>query len=223
MGHIAAAASVVGSVAQGVMGYRAANDEARQLKAQADQKILEGEVQAQLDINDMVAETAAIQHAKGINELNKNIQLEKSDIARKETERKSKQELATLRMASSSSTNKFANVLKEQQMQNFDKLVDFSFQDSQITYQNFVANREADRQALHTTTQGLYQSMYTQYKFNNQAITLRNQAESREAEGKAALFSGVLGAVSSYSSGYSTYGPGGTSGSKTGQGIFRLG
>tara|TARA_R100000234_G_C4991401_1_gene175732 strand:+ start:82 stop:753 length:672 start_codon:yes stop_codon:yes gene_type:complete len=223
MGHFAASAGVFGNILEGVMSYRAANDEADMLEVQADQKVEEGKVQSQIDINETVAETAAIEHAKGINELNKNIALAESEIKRKKTERENKEKLSNLVLTSGSSGNKFTDVFKDQQMQNFDKLVDFSFQDSQTTYQNFIANRELDRQASYTTTQGLYKSMYTQYKFNNQAITLRNQAASRKAEGKAALMSGVFNAASSYSSGYSTYGPGGTSGSKTGQGIFRLG
>jgi len=219
MGHIAAAVSVIGSLTQGYMGYKAANDEAKMLENQADNRIREGEVKAQLDINDSVAETAALQHQKGIVELNANIAGIKAEDERVAMEQKAKADQATLLLTSDASTNKFSDVFKQQATEDFDKLVDFSFDTSQDTYQSFIQGRELDRQSEYATTQGLAKRDFTLAKFQNQSITLRNQAAAKRSEGTGALITGALGAGTSFASGVSMYGKGGSSGAA--KGIFK--
>ena len=198
--EIAAIVSVVASGVGTAVSYIGAQRQAQALDYAAQAKRQEGEVQAQLDVNDTVAETDALsaqrQQAIFNQKLAASIAAEKRDALSKEIAETRGSNYLKL----DKSARSFSDVFKAEIDREEDKLASFDFQTGQESYSYYKQAEEIDRKASYAYSQGMAKRDYTLAKFNNEALSLESEAENTRFNANINLLTGIATTAASYAS-----------------------
>ncbi len=198
--------AVVASVASGVTQYMGAQREAAAQRNSAESAIAMGKYNAQIDVNNMVAEQGDLGYVASANALEKNQALQKASFGREDLQKKQARELATSRMQLSGSGGTFSDVLRSAELQGYDNLARFDFAASQETAQFSSQLADTDRQLGYAYQRGQDARNLTLRTAANNATQFRNQAKQTQLAGTANLL-GSFGQAAGYAAENNVFGP----------------
>jgi hypothetical protein len=219
--EVAAIVSVVASGVSTVVSYIGAQRQAQSLDYAAQAKRQEGEVQAQLDVNDTVAETDALSAQRQQTIFNQklaaSVAAEKRDALAKDIADKRGSNYLKL----DKSARSFADVFKAEIDREEDKLASFDFQAGQESYSYYKQAEEIDRKASYAYSQGMAKRDYTLAKFNNEASALESEAANTRFNANVNLLTGIATTGASYATLGTKIGQGAGFKTKVGKSFFR--
>lgn len=196
--EIAAVISTIASAASGVVNYISAQNQAKQLDNEAIKARQEGEVQAQIDVNNTVNEQNALIAEKSATQFNQAVAADKRYTDLKESIAETRRKMDTGFLKLDSSQRKFGDVFASEEKIAFDKILSMDYAGAQKDYEFYKGIEEVDRKADYVYSQGMAQRDYTLAKFENQALTYENEAEATRSSAKMQALASVAGTASSY-------------------------
>ena len=162
---------------------------AMEYSAQAAEEM--GRYNAQVDVNNMVAEQGDIAYARRAEELKKAQALKSAEMERKAITSELKEKVAAKRVAMPTFGGTFSDVLRASEKVGYDRLAAFDFGVSQETAALSSSIRDADRQLAYSYQRGMASRDLTLRTAANQATQFRNKASSIRTQAFANLASGV--------------------------------
>jgi hypothetical protein len=177
LGLIASIASTVSSAIGSVAQYRAAKQAERSAKQM-------GEYNAQVDVNNMVAEQGDITYARRAEELKKAQVLQKAEIQRKALTSEISQKTAAQKLKAPTFGGTYSSVFAATEQEGYDRLAAFDFGVSQETAGLSSSIQDSDRQLAYAYNRGMA----------NRDLTLRTaqlQANKYRSEANNVLWGGV--------------------------------
>lgn len=193
MGAAAAPLMAVGAV----VSYMGAQREAEAQRMAAESAIAMGKYNAQIDVNNMVAEQNDIRYRESALTLKKNQQLQKAEFGREDLIKKNRRELAQGKVAMRSFGGTYSDVLRSAEKESFNNLARFDFASSQETAGLSSQIADTDRQLGYAYQRGMSSRDLTFRTAANTAVQFRNQASQTSLAGTASLFSGLGSAAAS--------------------------
>jgi hypothetical protein len=183
--------AVVSSLASGITQYMGAQQQAKAQRQAADSAIAMGKYNAQIDVNNMVAEQGDLKYIEAANSLKKNQILQKTTFERDDLEKKQRRELATARVGMGLEGT-FDDVFRSAEIQGYNNLARFDFEAAQQTSQLSSEIADSGRQLGYSYQRGQANRDLTLRTAANNATQFRNQAKQTQLAGTANLF-GSLG------------------------------
>ena len=196
--EIAAVVSTVLSGVSTVVNYMSAQSQIKQLEDQATRTRQEGEVQAQIDVNNTVNEQNALIAEKSATQFNQAVAADKRYTDLKESIAETRRKMGVGFLKLDSSQRKFGDVFASEEKIAFDKILSMDYAGAQKDYEFYKAAEEIDRKADYVYSQGMAQRDYTLAKFENQAITYENEAAATKSAATANAIAGIAGTAGSY-------------------------
>lgn len=196
--EIAAVVSTVLSGVSTVVNYMSAQSQIKQLEDQATRARQEGEVQAQIDVNNAVNEQNALIAEKSATQFNQAVAADKRYKDLKESVAETRRKMGAGFLKLDSSQRKFGDVFASEEKIAFDKILSMDYAGAQKDYEFYKAAEEIDRKADYVYSQGMAQRDYTLAKFENQAITYENEAAATKSAATANAIAGIAGTAGSY-------------------------
>ena len=194
MGVAAAPLMAIGAVTS----YMGARREAQAQRMAAESAIAMGKYNAQVDVNNMVAEQNDIRYKESALQLKKNQQLQKAEFGREDLLKKSRRELAKGKVAMPSFGGTYSDVLKSAERESFNNLARFDFASSQETAGLSGQLADTNRQLGYAYQRGQASRDLTLRTAANTAVQFRNQAAQTKTAGTAQLFAGLGQAAASF-------------------------
>lgn len=219
--EIAAVVSVIASGVSTVVSYIGAQRQADALEQQAAAKIEEGKVQAQLDVNDTVAQTSALAAQQQEQVFNQKLAAQVAAEKRELLASEMAKERGANYLKLDKSARSFADVFKAEIDREEDKLASFDFETGQESYSYYKAAEEIDRKAAYTYSQGMAKRDFTLAKFNNESAALQNEANNTRFNANINLLSGVASTGLGYVTMGTKIGQGAGFKTKLGQKFFK--
>lgn len=196
--EIAAVVSTVLSGVSTVVSYLGAQQQAAQYDNLAIQARNEGNVQAQIDVNDAVQQQNALIAEKSATEFNQTVAATKRYEDLKQNSAEVRRQMATNFLKIDRSGRKFGEVFAAEEKIAFDKVLAADYAGAQTDYEFYKASEEIDRKADYVYKQGMAQRDYTLAKFENKAITYENEATATRNAATVNALAGIAGTASSY-------------------------
>ena len=196
--EIAAVVSTVLSGVSTVVNYMSAQSQVKQLENEAIKARQEGEVQAQIDVNNTVNEQNALIAEKSATQFNQAVAADKRYTDLKENIAETRRKMDTGFLKLDSSQRKFGDVFASEEKIAFDKVLAADYAGAQTDYEFYKASEEIDRKADYVYKQGMAQRDYTLAKFENQALTYENEAAATKSAATANAIAGIAGTAGSY-------------------------
>ena len=193
MGAAAAPLMAVGAV----VSYMGAQREAEAQRMAAEAAIAMGKYNAQIDVNNMVAEQNDIRYKESALALKKNQTLQANQYKREDLIKKNRRELAQGKVAMRSFGGTYSDVLRSAEKESFNNLARFDFASSQETAGLSSQIVDTDRQLGYAYQRGMDARNLTLRTAQNNAVQFRNQASQTKVRGMAQLFSGLGSAAAS--------------------------
>ena len=151
-----------------------------------------GKYNAQIDVNNMVAEQGDIAYARSVEELKKSQALQKAEIERKSITSELQEKIAAKKVAMPTFGGSFSDVLRASEKVGYDRLAAFDFGVSQETAALSASIRDADRQLAYAYQRGMANRDITLRTAANQATQYRNKASSIRTQAFADLAGGFV-------------------------------
>jgi hypothetical protein len=179
--------------------YIGAQRQAKAAEYAADAAEQQGKYNAQIDVNNMVAEQGDIAYAQRAEELKKAQALQKSEMERKAITSELASKIATQKVRMPTFGGSFSDTLRASEQVGYDRLAAFDFGVSQETAALSSSIRDADRQLAYSYQRGLANRDLTLRTAANQATQYRNKASAARTQGFADLAGGFasMGAFAS--------------------------
>jgi len=209
--EIALITSAVSSAASGAVSYIGARNQAKAQEYAAQAAIEQGKVNAQIDVNNMVAATDQQRFEASQQAYNKSAALEQASKERTNLNKKLNQALASSKVKRGGAfQSNYSDVFKSEANEAYSQLAAFDFGTSQTSYGFNRAITETTRQRNIAEAQGLSARQFTLASAQNQATQFRNAAKQSKLQGYAGLAQGASGVASAYTSYRSSGGTWGT-------------
>ncbi|MAL77521.1 MAG: hypothetical protein CMN55_00130 [Sneathiella sp.] len=174
-----------------VVSYVGAQREAQAQRMAAESAIAMGKYNAQVDVNNMVAEQNDIRYRESALTLKKNQELQKAEFGRQDLEKKNRRALAQARVSMPSFGGTYSDVLRSAEKASYDNLAKFDFATSQETAGLSGQIADTNRQLGYAYQRGMSNRDLTLRTAANTAVQFRNQASQTSLAGTASLFSGL--------------------------------
>lgn len=149
-----------------------------------------GQYNAQIAVNNMVAEQNDIAYARRAEELKRAQTLQKSEMERKAITSELSSKIAAQRVKAPTFGGTFSDVFRAKERQGYDRLAAFDFGVSQETAGLSASIRDADRQLGYAYQRGMADRDLTLRTAANQATQFRNKASSIRTEAFANFAAG---------------------------------
>ena len=199
--EIALVVSTIASAASTVVNYLGAQREADMLEQAADRKELQTKVDAQIDVNNTVAEQNEIEATKAQTIFNKRLQAQIDTEKREQLASEIAKNNAKSYLTLSPNVRSFGDVFKAEVAAGQNKLTSFDFESSQSSYGMYKQIEELDRKSDYSYMVGMSKRDFTLAAGANEAYQLRNEAEATRSAANIELLAGIAGTATSYVSG----------------------
>ena len=188
--------AVVSSVASTATAYVGAQRQAKAAEYAATAAEQQGKYNAQIAVNNMVAEQNDIRFAQRAEELKKNQLLAKSEIERTALKSEIAAKLAKSKIKAPTFGGTFSSVFAAEENEGYDKLAAFDFGVSQDTAAFSSSIMDSDRQLGYAYQRGMADRDLTLRTAANNAVQFRNQASSYKTQGVATALGGIASTAS---------------------------
>jgi hypothetical protein len=196
--EIAAVVSTVLSGVSTVVSYLGAQREADALEVAAVAREQQAQVDAQIDVNNTIAEQNEIQATEAQTIFNRRLQAqidnEKRDQLASEIARNNAKSYLTL----SPNVRSFGDVFKAELQAGQNKLTSFDFESAQSDYGMYKQIEELDRKANYNYMVGMSKRDFTLAAGRNEAIQYRNEAAATRSAAQVGLVTGIAGTATSF-------------------------
>lgn len=180
--------------------YVGAQRQAKAMEQSAKSAEEMGKYNAQIEVNNMVAEQQDIAYAQRAEELKKSQALQKAQMERKAVTADLASKMAASKVKAPTFGGTFSDVFRAQEREGYDRLAAFDFGLSQETAGYSAAIKDADRQLGYAYQRGMASRDLTLRTAANQATQFRNKASSIRTQAFADLGSGLASAYYTKSS-----------------------
>jgi len=184
-------AAVVSSVASTATAYVGAQRQAKAAEYAATAAEQQGRYNAQIAVNNMVAEQNDIRFAQRAEELKKNQLLARSEADRKALKTELAGKLAQSKLKAPTFGGTFSSVFAAEENAAYDRLASFDFGVSQETAALSSSITDANRQLGYAYQRGMADRDLTLRTAANNAVQFRNQASAYRTQAVTGALSGI--------------------------------